>query len=251
MIKENFESLRKIIEDSGHPVSLKASTILQKKGWYVRNSVRYPSSDENELREVDIISGKKSKLFENGDSILIIECKKQKDPWIFFNQKQKNQHIFTLNVNYVGFQEGYVDYSDESKTIFQKHFYYNREYCTYYIVGGKNPGKGGPGSTIDKAINQVYRAINFYISQSTNYYPEFFYPTIVFDGEIFEASFKNEKIEIKRSDHVNLFFEIEYKKPEFLDTVKSHMMVTSKPFVIDIVKLNYLEKFLDKIEERS
>jgi hypothetical protein len=252
MAEDNFNGLKKLIEGSGHPVSIKASTILQKKGWWVKNSVRYPSIHEKDvLKEVDIVCGKKSTLFENAYVILTIECKKQKDPWIFFNQKQKNERISTLNVNFAGFYEGYSDYSEDSKSLFQGHFYFNQECCTYFIVGGKNPEKGGPGATIERAINQVYNAVDFYINQSTNDFPEFYYPIIVFDGEIFEASYKDENLEIKSTDHVSLYFEIEYEKPQFVDTAKSKMLLTSKPFIIDIVKLNYLEHFLDFIDQRT
>jgi hypothetical protein len=251
MTEENYEKLKKIIEDSGHPVSLKASMILQKKGWYVRNSPRYASESEIDmLKEIDIVSGKDSNLFKDAQNVLIIECKKQKDPWIFFNQKQNNDKIFTLNVNFAGFYDGYVDYSKDNELLFQKHFYFNRELCTYYIVGGKNPEKGGPGATIDRAINQVYNAVKFYLNQGWNESPEFYYPIVVFDGEIFEASYNDEKLEIKQSNHVSLYFEIEYDKPEYLSTIKSNVMLVSKPYIIDIVKLSYFEQFLDEIDQR-
>jgi hypothetical protein len=249
--EENYNSLKKIIESSGHPVSLKTSTILQKKGWYVRNSPRFTSkSEDGVLKEIDIISVKKSKIFEDSENTLIIECKKQRDPWIFFEQNHKNDRIFTLNVNFAGFYEGCVDYSKESESIFKKHYYYNRKLCTYFIVGGKNPDKGGPGGTIDRAINQLYNAIEFYVNQSTNDFSEFFYPIIVFDGEMFKASYKGQKLVIQPSDHISLFFEIEFSQPKFLETVKSNVMLTSKPYVFDIVKLSYLERFLSEIDQK-
>jgi hypothetical protein len=249
MTDGNNDSLRKFVEDSGHPVSLKASTILQRKGWYVRNAPRYVSANENEaLKEIDIVSRKKSTLYQHANCELIIECKKQKDPWIFFTQNKKNDDIFTLNVNFAGFYDGYVDNSKESELLFRKHFYYNRDLCTYFIVGRKDLEKGGPGATIDRAINQVYNALKFYLSQGYNEFPEFYYPVIVFDGEMFEASYPDEQLEIKSTNHVSLYFEVELDKPEFSETVKSSVFLLSKPYVIDIVKLSYLEQFLDEID---
>jgi hypothetical protein len=251
MTEGNNDGLKKIVEDSGHPVSLRASTILHRKGWYVRNSPRYSSKTEIDvLKEIDIVSRKKSNLFKDANCELIIECKKQKDPWIFFIQNKKNDNIFTLNVNFAGFYEGYVDDSRESELLFQKHFYYKRDLCTYFIVGGKNPEKGGPGATIDRAISQVYNAIKFYLSQGYNEVPEFYYPIIVFDGEMFEASYPDGQLEIKPTNHVNLYFEVELGKPEFSETVKSSVFLLSKPYVINIVKLSYLEQFLDEIDSR-
>ena len=214
MTEENFDVLKKIIENSGHPVSLRASTILQKKGWYVKNAPRYTSVKESDvLMEIDIVSRKKSKLYKHANCELIIECKKQKDPWIFFTQNKKNDDVFTLNVNFAGFYNGYVDDSKESELFFQKHFYYNQNLCTYSMVGGKNPETGNPGATIDRAISQVYNAVKFYLSQGYNEVPEFYYPIIVFDGEMFEASYPDGQLKIKSTNHVNLYFEVELNKP--------------------------------------
>jgi hypothetical protein len=255
MYEDNFDYLEKFIEGSGHPVSLKISTILQRKGWYVKNAPRYSQKNSSgELREIDVVGTKKSKLYEDAFNDLIIECKKQKDPWIFFKQPQKNENKFTLNTNFAGYVEGYLDDSPESKHFFQRHYYYKAELCTYFIVGCKNPEKGGPGATIDRAINQVHNALKFYIAQGGGDNPVFFYPIIVFDGEIFEASYQNEKLVIKKSNHISLYFEIEYDEPELFHSAKTGSLDTileSKPYIIDIVKLSYFEKFLDKIEMKS
>jgi hypothetical protein len=257
MTQEKYANLKKIIEDSGHPVSLKASTILQKKGWNVRNSPRYPSKIEpNVLMEIDIVCRKESKLLKDASCELIIECKKQNDPWIFFTQNQRNGDAFTLNVNFAGFYEGYISNSKENELPFQNHFYYDKNLCTYFIVGGKKiddgrkPRYGGPSATIDRAINQVYKAINFYLHQGYNEIPEFYFPIIVFDGELFEASYPNGELEIKPSNHISLYFEVEFDKPEFLENVKSTDYRLSKPYIIDVVKLNYLEQFLDEIDQK-
>jgi len=255
MTEGNYENLKKMIEGTGHPVSLKVSMILQRKGWYVRNAPRYSQkNDDSELREIDIVGSKKSNLFEDSFNELIIECKKQKDPWIFFKQTRKNEDKFTLNTNFAGYAAGYLDDSPESKHLFQRHYYHKKELCTYFIVGCKNPEKGGPGATIDRAINQVHNALKFYIAQGGGDNPAFFYPIIVFDGEIFEASYRNEKLVMKKSNHISLYFEIEYDKPELFHSAKTGSLDTileSKPYIIDIVKLSYFEKFLDSIEMKS
>jgi hypothetical protein len=88
--------LKKIIEGSGHPVSLKVSTILQRKGWFVANGARYPSTQEPDVfKEIDVIGEKRSTLFPEAYNNLIIECKKQKDPWIFSNKIKKSM-VFTF-----------------------------------------------------------------------------------------------------------------------------------------------------------
>jgi hypothetical protein len=269
MTEENYDYIKKLVNSSGHPVSIKASTNLQETGWDVRNSPRYVSKNKSDtLMEIDIVGRKESTLYAHANCELIIECKKQKAPWIFFTQTQRNDDPFTLNVNFAGFDEGYTSNSKENKLLFQRHFYYNRNSSTYFIVGGKKNGDsvetddtlqnndrkksafGGPGATIDRAISQVYHALQFYLSQGYNEVPEFYYPIIVFDGEMFEASYPHGELEIRPTNHVSLYFGVEFDKPELLETVKSLDLRLSKPYIVDIVKLNYFKQFLDEIEHK-
>lgn len=249
MSEENYDWLKEIIEDSGHPLSLKISTTPQRKEWFVGNGIRYPSPENGILREIDVFGSKRSKLFPDANNNLIIECKKQKDPWIFFKQGRKIDSIFVLNADHCGHEYGYV--STKQNDRFKKHYYYDNDFCTYHLVGGKKIEKGGPGATIDRAINQVYSALNFFIGSTEGSYPEFFYPVIVFDGEMYEASYRDEELEVKRTDHVFLQFDVAFTRPQIIEQIGSYKIDTvlsSKTHVIDIVKFGYFEKFLDKID---
>jgi hypothetical protein len=254
MTEENFDYLKKLIEDSGHPVSLKVSTILQRKGWFVANGARYPSTQEPDvLKEIDVIGEKRSTLFPEAHNNLIIECKKQKDPWIFFKQNKKIDTIYTLNTNFAGYSYDYVNLSKKNERLFKKHYYYGKELCTYYLVGGKKIDKSGPGATIDRAINQVYGALKFFIRQTGGEFPVLYYPVIVFDGEIYEAYYKDENLETKKSDHIYLQFDVAFNKPEIMERIgtrKIDAVLSSKSYVIDVVKKEYFEKFLGEIEQR-
>jgi hypothetical protein len=257
-MNDDCTNLEKLIEDSGHPVSLKASIILQRKGWHVRNAPRYlPEKDTDILKEIDIVATKKSKLIKDGANEFIIECKKQKDPWIFFKQTEKNHDIYTLNPNIAADSDGYVEHCHENNVRFQKHFYYDKELCTYFIVGGKkvdgrkNSETGGPGGTIYNAINQVFSALKFYVRKSAGDCPVFYYPIIIFDGEMYEVSYHDEKPDIKKSNHISLYLEIEFDKPEmFYSTRGAFTILESKSYIIDIVKLDYFDKFLEEIDNR-
>jgi len=93
--KQIIKKIRKEIGKSGHPVSLKASFILNKKKWYVKNAPRYFGYGSKKVREIDIVAEKECPLVENSKNVLIIECKKSRDkPWVFFRQNKLNKNVF-------------------------------------------------------------------------------------------------------------------------------------------------------------
>jgi hypothetical protein len=262
MSEDIIERIKKNVNASGHPVSLKVSTILQRNKWYVKNASRYPINETvDEFREVDVFASKESKLYSDSIDNLIIECKKQSDPWVFFRQDRKIDDILTLTTNRFDDESLSQLYNSiEKEGIFKKHHYYDKHFCTFYFVAfkklddSKKRGEGGPGNTIDKAINQVYRALLFYIKQGYSVdCTIFFYPIIVFDGELFEAFYDDDELQIQESNHVCLNFEIEYDEPEFVWAPNGHIprISESKSYIIDVVKLNYFEEFLKNFNYTS
>jgi hypothetical protein len=115
----------------------------------------------------------------------------------FFKQNKKIDGIYILNTNFTGYSYDYVNLSKENERLFKEHCYYGKELCTYFFVGGKKIDNGGPGATIDREISQVYGALKFFIRKTGGEFPVLYYPVIVFDGEIYEAYYKDENLEIK------------------------------------------------------
>lgn len=113
----------------------------------------------------------------------------------------------------------------------------------------KNPDKSNP---IHKAINQVVNALIFYFDQesevigkSTKERIIFIYPIIVFKGMLFSAKFSDEKCDIVEEKHIPLLVEREISNPTFMPwTDTKRRIITSKPVIIDIVSIDYLEEFL-------
>lgn len=116
---------------------------------------------------------------------------------------------------------------------------------------------------IFNAVNQVLDALIFYVSQRLNFFEEyklrpkgfiFFYPIIVVDGKIFEVSVENDEIAVEESTHINLLVEQELEEPALIKLLSPNGYVKpifSKPFLIDIVKLEYFDKFLDNFESQK
>jgi hypothetical protein len=164
----------------------------------------------------------------------------------FFRQNRLNTDILTLNPNKLEYSKlGIYDWLLKQR-IFQRHHYYNKPICTYFFVAFKNPDKE-PAKTLNRAVDQVLRALGFYMQQrDTAVDLQFFYPIIVFDGKMFEVSYDPD-INIVESKHISLFFERELEQPEKIidhGTGEVARWITSKPFIIDIVRLDHFDRFL-------
>jgi len=84
-----IDKIKLEIEKSGHPVSLKVSQMLNKHGWFVKNAPRFSLPKMENFLEIDVVGIKKSNFIGDSWDYLIIECKKQDKPWIFFKQDKK------------------------------------------------------------------------------------------------------------------------------------------------------------------
>jgi hypothetical protein len=256
----NDETKQRIIDEvkkSGHPTCIKASNILIKKGWYIKNAPRYFDDSIKKYRELDLMAQKESFIFKSSMDSLIIECKKNSSsPWVFFKQKKKNKSVYTLNI--AEMTSGKIYEFLKNQGIFKKHPYYDKESCAYYFVGFKKQDKE-EGREIDTAINQVISGLFFYVNQMMSFIeknnftlknPLFYYPLIIFEGDLFEINLDGEKIEVNETNHIRLLVEKEFEDPAVfkkLDT-NENFPLFSKEIIIDIVKLKYLGEYLDKLK---
>ena len=260
-MSENLISkIKNEVKKSGHPVSLKASIILNKKSWYVRNAPRYFDPNLKNSREIDIVAQRKSIYVRNAIDVLIIECKKSKDhSWVFFRQNKLNTEVLSLNVDMSETTEGAI-YDWLERNVFKKHYYYRRPCYTYYFVANANPDSK-VGKQIFDATEQVLGALRFYFVQRANLIseyrlrvPMFFYPIIVFDGKMFEVSVEEADINIKETNWISLWIEKELEEPLLMRLLYKQgfrRIVYSKPIIIDIVKLDYFEEFLKNFDKLS
>ncbi len=261
MEKEIIKKIKNDIQKSGHPVSLKVSFMLNKKGWYVKNAPTYFDSDIKKIKEIDLVAEKGYPLVKDSKSMLIIECKKSKDnPWVFFRQEKLNDNVFSLNIDMMDITEGAV-YDWASKHIFKKHYYYKRPCWSYYFLAFTTP-ESKKSKQIFEAIEKVLSALIFYWEQRESLHSKyklekkiitFFHPVIVVDGKLFDVLVKENEMNINETKWISLLVEREIKEPlsvRLLRNQQYRKIVLSKPYLIDIVTLDYFETFLENFEKR-
>jgi hypothetical protein len=253
MGEDLIETIKKEIRKTGHPLSLEISRTLNQKKWAVRNGPRYFSKDINTFREIDIVSFRSSLFLKDAIDILVIECKKsEKDNWVFFKQTHKNRDPYTLNIAQSDgtVLTGKIYSWLEHKKLFEKHYYFNRALSTYFFIPCADPDNEKRGKVIDKAINQVIQATLFYLGQREGKDGKtgFYYPIIVFDGKLFEAILTEGEMKVEEVNHISLLVDIEMSEPIIVKNIDNSGIgryLLSKKFIIDIVKKDNFENFLE------
>ena len=80
----------KAVEQTGFPLELRVSEMLQSRGYFVANSVYYIDQDEGKGREIDIRAVKNYDFVHNQEKYfvrhcLLLECKRMlRRPWVIF-----------------------------------------------------------------------------------------------------------------------------------------------------------------------
>lgn len=245
------DNITREIESSGFPLEIKVSKQLNSLGWFVISNASYANEGEELRREIDVVARRKDAKLNPLVNVLLIECKKSsKKPWVFFKQNKISTDVFNFNI--AAKAQGPVYRVFEK--IAPKHFYSTTPICTYHFVASaKKDSK--ESKAIHHAVAQVMNALNFYLNRENEYIETYnrgevvlFYPIIVFDGELFSAIVEEESIQLAEENHVQLYVsrELSHAAEVLWDVkTKSKRLVKTKPFIINIVKKGYLEKFLE------
>jgi len=135
--------------------------------------------------------------------------------------------------------------------------YYFSEFNKVGIIGVE-AFKEGEGGNIFEAKNQVIKALMYEREQTTYFLIAqeakektvnsliLFYPVIIFDGHMYELQYKGDKLALTRSYYI-----------QYLTSSIQHLrsLPTGYPisenFVIDIVEIAFLSKYLKVLDEET
>lgn len=244
--------LRREIQKTGYPLEIEISSLLDGKWDKIVNTDSYRDYSENKTRDIDINA---YRIVETGIGLefaphLIIECKKSENlAWVFFMRPLKLEDL-DLNGHYLdGLQakDKKVDNISAMKPILNSSkLHYKRFkraavcFSEFYMQGKQNESHK---KEIFEAETQLKKFIidkNELTMKSEGYplFVDFYFPCIVFDGKMFEATVKNGKTRLKESFHVPL-----------LTSHPSPYSTWDLGFVVDVVHKSYFEKFSDLVNQ--
>lgn len=224
MSEVNDKFIKRVKEDmhkSGFPLEIEVSSVLEKFGWNVQNQSFYLDEEENKPRSIDIFASKvlkvvTSKYFDYFNIYLVIECKKNQKPWLFYTtQSSLKKNLALIYVK--GFSDPELAKNkDNSKELFkltidlfsESHYFlpnYNRDGIIPY-----EPFTDGKGRQIFTALNQVTKAIKYKLESFEHLYTKIpdinpfivAYPLIIFDGRLLECRLEEGDFKIYETNYV-------------------------------------------------
>ncbi len=249
--KERQEKLKQFILTSGFPLQLRVASIIKNSGYDAINSPLFFDNDEKITREIDVESclypqhPLPEEIRWSLNPFIIIECKKsEKYNWVFYDSSQVN---FEFSVgNYMDFLM--VNGTDGESLLEQLPF---RDTLIRHCIDAKyvsgayqqvrvDGHEVGKNEILD-AVSKVIKYMNYQFERLKPFYSGirddiiFYYPTIVFEGNLYFASFKK-TLNIRPVDHI--VYETRYPSGLSGDLV---------PLYIDVVRHDAFKRFLNVI----
>lgn len=257
-LEEKIKLIKEALLRSGYPLEIEISSILRKREYEVTPKSPFFDKDEQKTRELDIMAhvGKRSlfdrKTMEQSgwylNPFLTIECKKSMVySWVFFRSDPPAMtfdigHSIDILTEKRGHYDSMCGEMLKNCASELLHYYSKHIVGSYEQVklGGRDKGKDMILDAISKTTKFIDYTMNrlkrFFTFESIRKDIIFFFPLIVFDGELYEASF-GKTLELKEAKH--LIYETRY----FPTLTRS-----LSPMYIDIVRKDYLDKALSLIE---
>jgi hypothetical protein len=255
---EKIEVIRKAILRGGFPLQMEVSGILTSRHYYVRNSTYFFDPDERKLREFDIEAHMPSGMEKRAKNewyfnpILLVECKKsQKFSWVFFDSSTRSLLCqIGHSIDHFTAKKGYDKsiYGELSHALFPAHYLFKYSTGSYQQIreDGSIEGK----NEILDAISKIIKNMNYTLDRLNEFFLSkdrrdilFFFPIIVFSGDLYFASFQN-KLRIIPAQH--LIYQTMYYSKLTGESVPMHIDIVTKTGLVEL--LTIIEKEVRNID---
>lgn len=246
-----IDYLRNMIKQSGYPLEMEISSLLDGKWQEVINTDSYYDENEMKTRDIDIhayhvFTFKKSPLIL--DASFTVECKVNHNfAWVFFTRPYSYDYLDTTGQYFDGIQgltenleqRNNMDLVLEDATLHYSRFRKIAVCFAEFPISAKKNESGK--KEIFEATMQLKKYIGYTNEQllkskepnSINIQ----FPCIVFDGEMFEAQVKGDKVNVNKAKHV------------LLTTYQPSSYSTwDLGFLIDIVHRSYFPRYISQVE---
>jgi hypothetical protein len=254
----------KIIEElkkSGYPLEVEVTLALESSGWNVLNQEGYIDSETNKWRTIDVLATKSIELsgsvYQRLHLSLAIECKKiEGKPWVFFVRNKKPLRIFNplAACGLIKLVSKPVLHPLHLEKLADCFHYYSPEFSKVAVISYE-PFQKSEKNVIFEAKTQVIKFLSYEREETRKFLSmeevreklnpnlkttsliSIAYPLIVIAGDLFEVEFIDEKPKLTRTDYIQY--------------LTSFGIPSSESYVIDIMRIDFLRKYLDIIEKKA
>jgi len=271
--KWTAENMIEKIKKSGYPLEIEVTLMLQSNGWHVSNQQGYIDPETNTWRATDILATKNVELssqavYQTIYLVLIIECKKIEYPWVFWCRDKESLGIFDPLVVFglIKFDSKPPLHPINFENFVNCFHYYSSDFNKVAVISYE-PFKKSESKNKDvifeskvqviKALSGQRRLIRNFLQMTENieeskpkskpFNPIYiYYPLIIADGNLFEMEFKDKETKLTEVNYIQYLTSfINYSTP-----ISSKEQLT-ETYLIDIMKIDFLEKYLDIIEKKA
>lgn len=263
------KQIKKAIEKSGYLLEQRICPIIERYGFLTKTNEQYQDQDTGKSREIDVYAVKFNNLYRKEfdgifEIILLIECKNNSTPVVFLSQLSPLGKGVIAYIVLNGYPDGIYDKETKTIALIEDYFHFEKFHHNYKVEWyAKQFCKIVPGKRITRqktewkashkglyeSIESLVKATDYYSSKLKNgivlveevkdiIHLGMIYPVLLFAGKIFEYRVYDKKYRLYNKKHLTLYKTIESK------TLRG-------TFHIDVIQEDYLQSFLDIIEEEN
>lgn len=270
--KPTTEQIKKAIEQSGYLLEQRVCPIIERYYFFATPNEQYQDQDTGKSREIDVHAVRLNSLYRNEfmdtfESILLIECKNNSTPVVFFTQENPiPESAFGYTV-LSGYPDGIYEKEPEGVISIEDYFHFEKFHHNYKVkwiahqfcqLKPKFVGKGSLHQKIEWTVSHegLYESIESLI-KATDYHSSelksgivleedtkdfihlgMIYPVLLFAGQILECRIIGKKYKLFERKHLT-----------FYKTVQSKTLEGT--YHIDIIREDYLPRFLTIVSEEN
>jgi hypothetical protein len=272
LLKPTAEQIKKAVEQSGYLLEQRVCPTIEKFGFLVTPNEQYQDQDTGKSREIDVHAIKLNSLFRNEyidtfETILLIGCKNNWTPVIFFTQKNPIPESVLGEVVLNGYPDGIYEREIGGVASIEDYFHLEKFHPNYKVkwisrqfcqMRPKVIGKGSPRENIKwevsheglyESVESLTKATDYFSSELKNsivleedtkdfIHLGMIYPILLFAGDIFECRIIGKKYNLFERSHLTFYKTIQSKTLE-------------GTYHIDVIHENYLSKFLSMVNENN
>ena len=256
------KQMKDAIQKSGYLLEQRVEPILSEEGYIVQTNPAFPDPETGKSREIDINALSATQVYK-GDynfvfPILLCECENNAQPIVFFTKESIISFLYHREVKVSGipikFWEGNKCISLSEFTAMKEFHHYCKDitatqYCTFQLTKDKSSWIALHSEEQHDTFNSLIKALEYEIAQhfDSYYLPnkgenetvniQIYYPLVILQGGLYSASLENNRLTLRRSNH------IQFRRELFLQSTNE-----VETYQIDVICEEYLRDYLKIID---